>query len=137
MTLYIEGAPKAQGRPRFTTVGGFARAYDPKESRDFKQKVASIAVLHKCKPLDGAVKMTILALVPRPQRLMRKSDPDGRINCITKPDCSNYAKGIEDALNGIAYKDDSQIAELCVRKQYCGKQEAPCTIINIQPLEEP
>ena len=30
----IPGEPISQGRPRFSTHGGFARAYDPKKSRN-------------------------------------------------------------------------------------------------------
>ena len=35
-----------------------------------------------------------------------------------KPDCDNIAKAVLDALNGLAYKDDSQVTELTVRKLY-------------------
>ena len=35
-----------------------------------------------------------------------------------RPDCDNLAKSILDALNGIAYDDDSQICSLSVFKFY-------------------
>ena len=35
-----------------------------------------------------------------------------------KPDADNIAKAVCDALNGIAYKDDSQVVDLTVRKYY-------------------
>lgn len=37
---------------------------------------------------------------------------------LVKPDLSNIVKGIEDALNGIAYIDDCQIVDLHVMKFY-------------------
>ena len=37
---------------------------------------------------------------------------------VFKPDSDNLAKGIKDALNGIAYVDDAQVCFLQVRKQY-------------------
>ena len=37
---------------------------------------------------------------------------------VKKPDCDNIAKVVLDALNGIAYRDDAQIAALTVRKFY-------------------
>ena len=37
---------------------------------------------------------------------------------VYKPDADNLAKFVLDALNGVYYKDDSQIYELIVRKQY-------------------
>ena len=42
----------------------------------------------------------------------------GVIQPTTKPDVSNIVKGIEDALNGIWYKDDSQIVHEYSMKQY-------------------
>jgi len=39
----------------------------------------------------------------------------------SKPDLDNVAKAILDALNGVVYKDDSQICELFVKKMYCTK----------------
>ena len=42
-----------------------------------------------------------------------------------KPDCDNIAKAILDSLNGIAYKDDSQVVELTVVKRF--GHEAFCT----------
>lgn len=35
-----------------------------------------------------------------------------------KPDCDNIAKNVNDALNGIVFPDDKQIASLTVRKWY-------------------
>lgn len=43
---------------------------------------------------------------------------DGYIRPTKKPDCDNIAKIICDALNGIAYYDDSQIVKIEVDKVY-------------------
>lgn len=40
------------------------------------------------------------------------------INYTKKPDADNIAKAILDSLNGLAYKDDSQISLLLVQKDY-------------------
>lgn len=47
---------------------------------------------------------------------------------IGRPDVDNYAKGVKDALNGIMYKDDSQITKLTVRKYYA---EQPKVVVKI------
>ena len=45
-----------------------------------------------------------------------------------KPDCDNIAKIVLDALNGIAYHDDAQVAELTVIKTY---SRAPRVLVEI------
>ena len=37
---------------------------------------------------------------------------------VKKPDCDNIAKAILDALNGLAYEDDSQIVSAVILKRY-------------------
>ena len=41
-------------------------------------------------------------------------------------DCSNYQKGIEDSLNGVAWIDDVQVGKTIVQKFY--GQEARTTV---------
>lgn len=43
---------------------------------------------------------------------------DGELHPTKKPDADNIGKIICDALNGVAFKDDSQIVELTVKKHY-------------------
>ena len=41
---------------------------------------------------------------------------------MSKPDCDNIAKNINDALNGIVYPDDKQIVCLSVNKFYSANE---------------
>jgi Holliday junction resolvase RusA-like endonuclease len=43
---------------------------------------------------------------------------EGKIRPAKKPDADNIMKAIADALNGIAYKDDSQIVNVTITKWY-------------------
>lgn len=56
---------------------------------------------------------------------------NGLIIPTIKPDCDNISKNICDALNGIAYPDDKQIAKLIVKKVY---NTEPYTIVEIASL---
>lgn len=56
----------------------------------------------------------------------------GEIRPITKPDCDNIAKNINDALNGIACPDDKQIACLIINKHYA---EAEKVKVRIESME--
>ena len=38
--------------------------------------------------------------------------------CTKKPDCDNLIKSILDSLNGVAYKDDSQVTDVHIKKRY-------------------
>jgi len=117
----VDGVPVAQGRPRMNTKT--RSVYDPVKSEAYKHSVglaARIAMSDKA-PLEGAVAMflTINREIPSSwSKKKRKEAVEGAILPKTKPDISNYLKGIEDALNGICYLDDSQIVACWVEKRY-------------------
>ena len=52
----------------------------------------------------------------------------GLINPTKKPDLDNIAKAILDSLNGIAYKDDSQIVSLLISKKYSDRPRVEITL---------
>lgn len=57
---------------------------------------------------DRPLRVTMLFELPRPRRA--KPVPCGR------PDVSNLAKAVEDALDGLAWRDDAQIMTLSASK---------------------
>ena len=65
--------------------------------------------------------MSIIAYFPIPKSTSKKDRlliADGKLHPTKKPDADNIAKVICDALNGVAYGDDTQIISLTVTKQY-------------------
>ena len=42
--IVVPGEPIAQGRPKFSTRNGVFRAYDPPDSRDYKEYVKMLAI---------------------------------------------------------------------------------------------
>jgi Holliday junction resolvase RusA-like endonuclease len=52
----------------------------------------------------------------------------------SKPDSSNLAKFVEDALQPYFYKDDSQIIELKAEKYYISQGEKPRTEVMIDEI---
>ena len=116
INIVIEGEPVAQGRPRYTTKGGYARAYDPAKSRRWKQYVASIALqaMRGNPPMEGALSLSVVVYrsIPKSWSKVKKAKAvSGEIRPITRPDLDNYVKGLKDALSGIVYKDDAQIVD--------------------------
>ena len=52
-----------------------------------------------------------------------------------KPDSDNIAKGIQDAMNGVLFNDDAQVALLEVGKFYqCTKDEPPLAVVTVERL---
>ena len=122
----IPGEPYGKGRPRFTRSG---QIYTPKKTRDYEKMVQhEYLVQTGGKLYDGPIVANIYATCAVPKSDTKKNRGlklAGHILPTKTPDCDNIAKTILDALNGIAYKDDSQIIQLHVYKKYgeTGKTE--------------
>ena len=130
----ILGKPQGQARPRFARIGNFVRTYDPKQSRDWKNVVATMARKAGVRSLDGAVEVVVRAYMPRPKCLCRKCDYTGSLPALCKPDCDNIAKGVLDSMNGIAYKDDSAVVRCVVEKFYHAIGDVPRTEVTVRQI---
>jgi Holliday junction resolvase RusA-like endonuclease len=70
--------------------------------------------------LQGPLYVKVAAFMPIPKSLSKSKTAaaiNGALHPQTKPDVDNFAKVI-DALNGIAWHDDSQVVHLVVSKHY-------------------
>lgn len=134
----VLGEPVAQGRPRFSRQGGFVKAYDPAKSRDYKQYVRLVAAQDApAVPVTGAVLLSLKIYRAMPKSMSkakREAALAGQLRPTTKPDVSNVLKGVEDALKGLWYADDSQI----VGYGELGKwySERPRIEVTMQEIEE-
>jgi Holliday junction resolvase RusA-like endonuclease len=81
-----------------------------------------------------AVQVNLLIGVQIPASWSKKKQAQalaGTIYPTTKPDLDNCIKSVFDAMNGVVYKDDSQVVTSVVKKRY---REAPglwCTVFAI------
>ena len=123
--LIVYGNPVAQGRPRFSRQGGFVKAYDPIQSKSYKQlirlELQPLLSDPDFKPIDKAccLKLTVYRAIPKSfSKKKRQEASNGKIRPTTKPDTDNYVKGVLDALNGTVLKDDSIVCEIFARKFY-------------------
>lgn len=142
----LSGTPVGKGRARVTHTG---HAFTPKKTRDYENAV-KIAYLeaNKDKPpfeKDVPLKLVLWCGYPIPKSDSKKKRADklyGITRPTVKPDLSNVLKSVEDALNGIAYSDDSQITELCVCKFYAEYPvihvwiETPDDMLRVLPMIE-
>jgi Holliday junction resolvase RusA-like endonuclease len=80
-----------------------------------------VAIQHCHQRLLGPVMMTvdIYRGIPKSWSKTKQEQAErGIIKPTLKPDVDNYVKAIKDALNGIAYVDDSQVTVLLISKYY-------------------
>ncbi len=85
--------------------------------------------------VEGPVKVQMLFAMPRPKahfgtgKNVSKLKASAPLLHIKKPDIDNLQKFAFDCLNGMAWRDDSQVCELEARKEY---SERPRTEIIIE-----
>ena len=132
LSFTVPGLPQGKGRARF----GNGRAYTPAKTVAYEGLIA----------LAGQQAMEDRPLVERPVYLIvdaffpiPKSWPKARkqkaetslVWHVAKPDGDNILKAVGDGLNGIVWKDDSQIAFAKITKQYA---EVPRLAIMVEVL---
>lgn len=115
-----KGTPKGQPRARAFAFNGKARMYDPGTAEGWKQVVAVAGDKVKPKkPITAAVILNLTFYFPRPQRLLKKSSPEGSVPFVSKPDSDNLAKAVMDAMTAVGWwADDALVTGLLVFKFY-------------------
>lgn len=132
----IYGEPKGKGRPRFNTKAG--HAITPKDTVNYETLV-HMEYLSQCGnakfPDDAMLDMRIKAYYSIPKSKSKKQQNlmrEGIARPIKKPDMDNCIKIIADALNKIAYRDDTQIVDCQVRKFYSDNPRVEVRILDIK-----
>lgn len=134
----IDEAPAGKKRPKFTTIGGYARTYTPADTQhheDFVRVCYQIGTHGFKFPPKTPLNVLITCYYPIPKSTSKKKAAQmeaGEIIPVVKPDLDNVAKLILDALNGLAWHDDNQIARLEISKVY---GEDPHTDVHIETIE--
>jgi len=133
----INGTPKSWKAPQFNRKTG--NAYKPKQEKVWRESVWGQAMAYAPEtPWDGPVRITLMFELPVP-----KSWPKWKRDWVeehpfayptVKPDWVNVAKALEDALKGIFFIDDRQVAWAQVEKRYAGK-DGPGVSVVLERLE--
>lgn len=130
----VPGEVCAKGRPRFVNRGRFAQTYTPDKTVNYENLVRLSFMQAGCEKLSGAIKAEIKVFmqIPKSESMKKKAAMmAGQIRPTKKPDADNCAKSVLDALNKIAFDDDSQIVELYVNKYY---SENPRVTITLEEI---
>ena len=116
MRIFVPIKPMPAPRPRVTRNG----THNPTDYTIYKRAVGMIARRRFRRPEEGPVAMHIDFLFEVPKSWSKKRKAAAKWH-TSRPDIDNLQKGIKDALNGIAYKDDSQVCQVTARKQYADR----------------
>lgn len=138
-------APVGQPRARATaTKAGRARMYSPTQLRQadgsskahpivaFKAAVRAAVAGYQGPPLEGPLCLDVVAVFPRPSRLVWKTKPMPRVPHIVKPDRDNVDKAVMDALNGRLWVDDCQVCDGRIQKFIAAGNEAPHVLLTLR-----
>lgn len=82
------------------------RRFNDRRYSDFKEVLAHIAKIFVRAPLKGNIKISVDFFKLKPKKITSRNWGD----------LDNYLKSVLDALNGIAFDDDSQVVEVHAKK---------------------
>lgn len=124
---YFEIMGKPQGKARARTFYnpklGRSQSLTPENTVLYENLVKQSFIAYENETYfnNEPLVMDIYAYFPIPKSMSKKNREmisNGDMLPTKKPDADNIAKVVCDALNGIAYRDDTQIVALHVYKQY-------------------
>lgn len=129
--LIIPGEPTAKGRPRLGKFGTFT----PTKTVNYETLVKELFIISKQEKIEGQLQVEITAYFSIPKSTSKSKKIDMQCYIVRptkKPDLDNIAKICLDALNKLAYEDDSQVVELKIRKFYSDDPRVEISIEQIQ-----
>jgi Holliday junction resolvase RusA-like endonuclease len=87
--------------------------YDPGNSREWKEAIRWQVRSAGAQILEGPLVLSMKFYLSRPKSLPKKV-----VDHVKRPDLDNLCKAVLDALNGLCFKDDSQIVAMRLSKTY-------------------
>lgn len=131
MRFEVAGEVISKGRPRFTRSG---RTYTPKKTLDY-EKTIKRAYLNKYTYLSKKslrIKICAYLEVAKSHSKVKKQKMlANELQCTKKPDVDNIVKVVLDALNKVAYQDDTQVVELVAIKRWSNESRLKVIIEEI------
>jgi len=140
ISFVVPGEPIGKGRHKTSThvVGGkaLARHYTPKKTVAYEGLVAMAAqeALAGRSLIVGPVLMELRMFHPVPRSWSKKRQAmalAGEVLPTVKCDADNCLKAVCDALNGVIWRDDTQVVNVMLAKRYA---EVPRVEVKVVPL---
>lgn len=142
LILWVEGDPVPQPRQKFgariirgkpiPVPYGFSKNEPISIYKEAIRRTARAA--YSGPLLEGPLSIDILAVHTRPKAMRWKTRPMPREWLAGNYDVDNVMKAIMDALTGIWWKDDRQIADSRCRKLTAAGHEGPHIYVRVAPI---
>ena len=120
LAFTVPGVPRGKGRPRFSKVGKFVKTFTDAKTEHYENRILvffkQAAPTHRAIPKSVPVAVEMRAHFPIPASWSKRRKSEC-FEYLGKPDTDNIVKCL-DALNAIAWVDDSQIWRVDVKKSY-------------------
>jgi len=141
--FFVPGIPKTAGSKRAFVNPKTGRAIvteDCRRSKDWQAVVAHEAAEEYSGPLlHGPLWVRMHFWLPRPKAHYHTGKRSGLLRDVApewhakRPDALKMARAVEDALTGVLWVDDAQIADERLTKHY---GERPGVVVRVQQLED-
>jgi Holliday junction resolvase RusA-like endonuclease len=124
---------RPKGRPRFFRLGNSVRTYTDRKTAQFEKLVAQYALAAGVKPISGPVELKICATFAIPCSISKKEAAKRAAEHwhTQRPDLDNVEKAVLDALNGVAWLDDSQVCSKGTCKRWGKTTELSITVTSL------
>lgn len=141
----IPAVPVPQPRPRAVIAGKRARVHEVtsvKQSDGSRRPHAIVAFKATARhaaaeaysgpPLDGAISLRLVFVMPRPKHMRWKSKPTPRVPHVSvKDDVDNLMKSVLDSFKSLLWNDDGQIVRAEVEKWIAAGDEQPHVYVEV------
>ncbi|MBQ2647901.1 MULTISPECIES: RusA family crossover junction endodeoxyribonuclease [Achromobacter] len=148
----VPGTPRGKGRaksssrigrdPRTGAPRVFTRHYTPEETAAYESlvKLAAAKAMSGREPYTGAIRMDLDIVLPIPASwsgVRQRRAAAGEIAPTVKPDSDNVEKAVKDGINGVVYRDDTQVVQDSKRKVYglTPRVTVVVTVLDIEPAQ--
>ncbi len=149
--LWVPGIPQPAGSKkafRHAATGKVIVMDDAKRSRPWKDRVTSLAMEARNGDigcfhgglLTGPLELTLNLIMPRPRGHYGTGKNSDRLKPLAppypvgKPDSTKLCRAVEDALESVIYKNDSQIVDQHIYKRY---GDNPGVMIQVHTITDP
>ena len=121
--IIVEGQPQGKLRARHgKSRSGAPVTYTPEKTRAYEQLIALCYRSQRGQHYgDKYVRLGVKAFYEIPKsypKYKQQQAREGTLRPSVKPDADNVIKAVADALNGVAYNDDTQVVEVHCWKHY-------------------